>query len=120
MKPQGFFKPLKTLWRSTMGVQFLGAEPILLVPENYLQIPWYHHKTGEWTCGFPSETPRPLALNVSASRIRDFCVNPQVGIQFLSVGCVGGSEIEDVANGCEVVGRTAATTAVDILKHHRA
>ena len=90
------------------------------VPEKYLEIPWYHQKTGEWTCGFPSETPRLLALNVSASRVRDFCVNPHVGIQFFSVGSVGGLEIEGVANGCEGVRRTAATSAVDVLDHHRA
>jgi len=90
------------------------------VPEKYLEIPWYHQKTGEWTCGFPSETPRPLALNVSVSRIRDFCVNPQVGIQFDSVGSVVGRKVEGVANGCEVGERTAATSAADVLNHHRA
>ena len=40
--------------------------------------------------------------------------------QFSSVGSVVGCEIEGVANGCEVVGRTAATSAVDVLDHHRA
>ena len=38
--------------------------------------------------------------------------------QFASVGSVGDSEIEDVANDCEVGGRTAATSAVDVLDHH--
>ena len=40
--------------------------------------------------------------------------------QFVSIDSVVGSEIEGVANGCEVVGRTAATAASDILDHHRA
>ena len=40
--------------------------------------------------------------------------------QFVSVGCVAGSEIEGVANGCELVERTAATSPADILDHHRA
>ena len=40
--------------------------------------------------------------------------------QFVSVGSVVGYEIEGVANGCEVVGRTAATSAVDARDHHRA
>ena len=40
--------------------------------------------------------------------------------QFVSVGSVVGFEIEGVANGCERGGRTAATSAVDILDHHRA
>ena len=31
-----------------------------------------------------------------------------------------GVEIEGVVNGCEVVERTAATSAVDVLDHHRA
>ena len=39
--------------------------------------------------------------------------------QFVSVGSVVGFEIEGVANGCERGGRTAATSAVDILDHHR-
>ena len=91
----------------------------VLVPGYYLHIPWYHHKTGEWTCGFPSETPRPLALNVSASRIRDFCVNPH-GIQFITIDSVIGYEIESVANSCVGIGRTAATSALDVLDHYRA
>ena len=40
--------------------------------------------------------------------------------QFDSVGWVGGSEIEGVANGCEFFGITAAASAVDVLDHHRA
>ena len=40
--------------------------------------------------------------------------------QFVSVGSVGGLEIEGVTNGSEVEGRTAATSAVDVLDHHRA
>ena len=38
--------------------------------------------------------------------------------QFVSVGSIVGLEIEGVANGCEVVGITAATSAVDVLDHH--
>ena len=40
--------------------------------------------------------------------------------QFGSIGSVVGSEIEGVANGCELVERTAATSTEDILDHHRA
>ena len=32
VKLQGFIMPLKTLWRSTMGVQSLSTEPTLLTP----------------------------------------------------------------------------------------
>ena len=38
--------------------------------------------------------------------------------QFDSVGWVGGLEIEGVANSCEVAGRTAATSDVDVLDQH--
>ena len=55
--------------------------------------------TGEWICGFPSEILGSLALNVSVSRVRDFCVNSHVGVQFASVDFVVGLEIEGVANG---------------------
>ena len=55
-----------------------------------------------------------------SSGIRDFCVNSHVGPQFLSVGSVVGLEIEGVANGCEGGGITAATSADDVLDHHRA
>ena len=92
----------------------------VLVPEYSLEIPWYRYKTGEWICGFPSETPGPLALNVSVSRVRDFCVN-FIHPQFASVGSeLRGCEIEGVANDCEFAGSTAVTSAVDILDHHRA
>ena len=40
--------------------------------------------------------------------------------QFVSVSSIVGCEIEGVANNCEEAGRTAATSAVDILDHHRA
>ena len=40
--------------------------------------------------------------------------------QFSSVDSIGGAEIEGVANGCEVLGNTAATSAVDVHDHHRA
>ena len=49
------------------------------------------------------------------SRVGDFGVHPSVCPQFVSVGSVAGLEIEGVANGYEVGGRTAATSAVDIL-----
>ena len=40
--------------------------------------------------------------------------------QFLSVGSIGGAEIEGVAKGCEGVGRTAASSTVYVHDHHRA
>ena len=39
--------------------------------------------------------------------------------QFISVGSGSGLEIEGAADGCEVDGRTAATSIVDILDHRR-
>ena len=38
--------------------------------------------------------------------------------QFVSAGSVVGCEIEGVADGCDRVGRTAATAAVDVLDPH--
>ena len=49
------------------------------VPEKYLEIPWYHHKTGELICGFPLENLGSLPLKVSVSRVRDFCFTRHVG-----------------------------------------
>ena len=53
------------------------------------------------------------------SRVGDISVDLALP-QFVSAESVVGCEIEGAPNGCEVMGITAATSAVDVLDHHRA
>ena len=63
---------------------------------------------------------RGQTLRAEKWTFRKMISNVAIYPQFLSVGSVVGYEIEGVANGYRAVGRTAATSAVDILDHHRA